>query len=64
MDALTRAHRLEALLRCAMLAEENETSGVDEKGLAMVLQTAVDMANDMIEDVEALTRKPPESEAA
>jgi len=52
MDAHTLANRLEALLRCAMLAEENETSGLDHKGNAQVLELAVEMAGQLAEKTE------------
>ena len=56
-DAEHRAYQVLALLRCAMLAEENETSGVDWKGTAAVLQLAEEMMGPIIDHIDFASRK-------
>lgn len=40
-----------------MVAEENETSGLDWKGLERVLEMGVRMAAEIMDDVETLEQK-------
>ncbi|MBU3262130.1 hypothetical protein KPG71_19075 [Roseovarius sp. PS-C2] len=56
-DTYSKAADLHSLLRCAMVAEENETSGLDWKGLERVLEMGVRMAAELMDDVEKLEQK-------
>lgn len=47
-----RAVQVHALLRCAMVAEENQTSGIEWKGLSEVLSLAEEMMEPIIEALE------------
>lgn len=53
-DTTEKAADLHALLRCAMVAEENETSGLDWKGLERVLGMAERMAFEIMNEVESV----------
>ena len=55
-DAEHRAYQVQCLLRCAMLAEENETSGVDWKGTAKVLELAEELMDEVIDALEFARR--------
>lgn len=52
-DLYSKAADLHSLLRCALAAEENETSGLDWKGLEL----AVRMSGEIMEGVDALGAK-------
>ncbi|WP_294610646.1 hypothetical protein [Roseovarius sp.] len=56
-DLYSKAADLHSLLRCALAAEENETSGLDWKGLDRVLELAVRMSGEIMDGVEALGAK-------
>lgn len=56
-DLINQANRVQALLRCAMLAEENETSGLDWKGTATVLGLAEEMMGEIIDQIELVERE-------
>ncbi|SDY17970.1 hypothetical protein [Citreimonas salinaria] len=62
-DPSHRAYQVYALLRCAMLAEENETSGVDWTGTATVLGLAGELMASVIDSIE-LNEKAAQKEAA
>lgn len=51
-DLNHRAYQVHALLRCVMLAEENETSGLDWKGTATVLGLAEELMGTIISEIE------------
>lgn len=51
-DGLSRAYQVEALLRCAMLAEENESSGLDWKGVSETLDLAAELMREVTEALE------------
>ncbi|SDY75932.1 hypothetical protein [Citreimonas salinaria] len=51
-DPSHRAYQVLALLRCAMLAEENETSGLDWKATATVLGLAEELMASVIDGIE------------
>lgn len=51
-DTESRLLQVNALIRCAMVAEENETSGLDWKGVAEVLALAEEVLGEAIEEVE------------
>lgn len=51
-DASHRAYQVLALLRCAMLAEENETSGLDWTGTAAVLGLAEELMAPVIDELD------------
>jgi len=55
-DAYSRACQIDGLLRAAMLAEENETSGVDVKGTPQVLGLALELLAEVIDGIEAMQR--------
>lgn len=56
-DLYSKAADLHSLLRCAMVAEENETSGVDWKGLDRVLEIAVRLSGEVMDGVDAMSVK-------
>ena len=55
-DAEHRAYQVQCLLRCAMIAEENETSGVDWKGTAKVLELAEELMDEVIDGMDFARR--------
>ncbi|MHA7827802.1 MAG: hypothetical protein ACX93P_09595 [Roseovarius sp.] len=55
--AYCKAADLHSLLRCALVAEENETSGIDWKGLERVLGMAERMAEELMNDVDVMAAK-------
>lgn len=57
MDALGRAYQVNALIRCAMLAEENDTSGVDWRGTATVMAVAGELMADVLDTLELAERE-------
>lgn len=56
-DPETRAYQVQSLLRCAMIAEENETSGVDWKGTAKVLEVAEELMDEIIDHFDFAGRE-------
>lgn len=56
-DPERRAIQVRALIRCAMMAEENETSGVDWKGTADVLGLAEELMDGIIDHFDFANRK-------
>lgn len=63
-DAVSRLYQLNALIRCAMAAEENQTSGLEWKGVAEVLEVAEDVLGEAIEAVEQMKTSRPTLVAA
>lgn len=57
IDIQSKAADLHSLLRCALVAEENETSGIDWKGLERVLGMAERMAEELMNDVDVMAAK-------
>lgn len=57
MDAVGRAYQVNALIRCAMLAEENETSGVDVRGTATVMAVAEELMGEVLDALELAQRE-------
>ncbi|QFT79419.1 hypothetical protein FIU89_02265 [Roseovarius sp. THAF27] len=53
-DVFSKAADLHSLLRCAMLAEENETSGLEWTGLDRVLGLAERLAYEIMNEVESV----------
>ncbi|MGK7652405.1 hypothetical protein ACSQ76_08320 [Roseovarius sp. B08] len=53
-DTLSKAADLHSLLRCALVAEENEASGIDWKGLERVLGMAERLACEIMNEVESV----------
>jgi hypothetical protein len=56
-DLYRRTIEVSALIRCAMLAEENDTSGIKDKGTADVLRIAERLMENIIEGVETIERQ-------
>jgi hypothetical protein len=56
-DTESRAYQVAALLRCAMLAEENEFSGLDWRGTASVLAVAEELMAGVIDGVGQIGAK-------
>ncbi|MBY5987078.1 hypothetical protein [Roseovarius atlanticus] len=53
-DTASKAADLHSLLRCALVAEENEASGLDWKGLDRVLDMAERLAYEIMNEVESV----------
>ncbi|PZX11854.1 hypothetical protein LX81_03824 [Palleronia aestuarii] len=52
IDPERRAYQVSALIRCMMLAEENETSGLDWKGTTEVLALAAELMGPVIDALD------------
>ena len=50
-DLQGRAKQLAALLRCIAVAEENETAGLDWKGLSGALELAEELAGEIADGI-------------
>ncbi|MGM0740153.1 MAG: hypothetical protein ACQEVT_01075 [Pseudomonadota bacterium] len=57
LDIQSKAADLHSLLRCALVAEDNETSGIDWKGLERVLGMAERMADELMNDIDVMATK-------
>ena len=63
-DAEHRPYQVQCRLRCAMLAEENETSGVDWKGTAKILELAEELMDEVIDALDFTKRGKAQDEQA
>jgi len=56
VDLYQRAIRVNALIRCAMLADDNASTHVAHKGIADVLAVAEELMGEVIDGIEVLER--------